>query len=203
MLVELGFGAVLMQEGQPIAYMSHALKRKALFFSTYEKELLSLVSIVQKWRPYLLGQSFKIRTDQQSLKFLLEQKVGMVTQQRWMSKLLGYDFTIEYKKGKENKVADALSRVFKDPGLPEEATCFMLSFPTPTWLEELKQSYTTDPKAMLLLQKLQDDTKVPKGYVLQQGLILKKGRIFIVHFSSFKDKILTSTLILRQVILVI
>jgi hypothetical protein len=118
--------------------MSHALKRKALFFSTYEKELLSLVSIGQKWRPYLLGQSFKIRTDQQSLKFLLEQNVGMVTQQRWMSKLLGYDFTIEYKKGKENKVADALSRVFKDPGLLEEATCFMLSFPTPTWLEELK-----------------------------------------------------------------
>jgi hypothetical protein len=97
-----------------------------------------------------------------------------------MSKLLGYDFTIEYKKGKENKVADALSRVFEDPSLPEEATCFMLSFPTPTWLEELKQSYTTDPEAMLLLQR----------YVLQQGLISKNGRIFIVHSSSFKDKIL-------------
>lgn len=116
--------------------------------------------------------------------------MGTVTQQRWMSKLLGYDFTIEYKKGKENKVADALSRVLEDPGLPEEATCSMLSFPTPTWLEELKLSYTTDPEAMVLLQKLQAGTEVPKGYALQQGLILKKGRIFIVHSSSFKDKIL-------------
>jgi hypothetical protein len=60
--------------------MSQALKGKALFNSTYEKELLSLVSVVQKWRPYLLGQSFKIKTNQQSLKFLLEQKVGTVTQ---------------------------------------------------------------------------------------------------------------------------
>jgi hypothetical protein len=59
----LGIGAVLMQEGQPIDFMSQALKGKALFYSTYEKELLSLVSAVQKWRPYLLGQSFIIKTD--------------------------------------------------------------------------------------------------------------------------------------------
>jgi hypothetical protein len=65
-------GVVLMQERQPIAFMSQALKGKALFFSTYEKELLSLVSAVQKWIPYLLGRSFIIKTDQQSLKFLLE-----------------------------------------------------------------------------------------------------------------------------------
>jgi hypothetical protein len=57
----LGIGAILMQKGQP---MSQDLKGKALFYSTYEKELLSLVSAMQKWRPYLLGQSFKIKTDQ-------------------------------------------------------------------------------------------------------------------------------------------
>jgi hypothetical protein len=129
----LGIGAVLMQEGQPIAFMSQALKGKALFNSTYEKELLSLVSEVQKWRSYLLGQSFIIKTDQQSLKFLLEQKMGTATQHRWMSKLLGYDFTIEYKNGKENKVVDALSRVFEDLGLPGP-TCSLISFPTPDWL---------------------------------------------------------------------
>jgi hypothetical protein len=185
----LGIGAVLMQEGQPIAFMSQALKGKALFYSTYEKELLSLVSAVQKWRPYLLGQSFIIKTDQQSLKFLLEQKVGTATQQRWMSKLLGYDFTIEYKKGKENKVADALSRVFEDPGLPG-LTCSLISFPNPDWLQELKLSYTTDPDTMILLQKLKDGSDIPKGYTMQQDLILKKGRLYIVKSSPFKRRIL-------------
>lgn len=101
-------GAVLIQEGQPLAYFSQALKGMNLTLSTYEKELQALVMAVRKWRHYLLGQSFKVRTDQQALKYLLEQRVGTPSQQKWISKLLGYDFTIEYKSGKNNAVADAL-----------------------------------------------------------------------------------------------
>ena len=67
-----GIGAVLMQEGRPIAYYSQGLKGKNLFLSTYEKELLALVLSVKKWRPYLLDKAFVIKTDQQSLKHLLE-----------------------------------------------------------------------------------------------------------------------------------
>ena len=79
--------------------------------STYEKELLAVVIAIQKWRHYLVGQRFKVRTDQQALKYLLEQRIGTLAQQKWISKLLGYDFSMEYKSGKTNKVADALSRV--------------------------------------------------------------------------------------------
>lgn len=50
-----GLGAVLMQEGRPISFFSQVLKGHSLLLSTYEKELISLVSAVQKWRPYLLG----------------------------------------------------------------------------------------------------------------------------------------------------
>uniref|UniRef100_A0A2N9HVX1 Integrase catalytic domain-containing protein n=1 Tax=Fagus sylvatica TaxID=28930 RepID=A0A2N9HVX1_FAGSY len=105
-----GIGAVLMQESRPIAYYSEGLKGKNLFLSTYEKELLALVLLVKKWRPYLLDKAFVIKTDQQSLKHLLEQRVGTPMQQKWITKLLGYPFVVEYKKGKENVVADALSR---------------------------------------------------------------------------------------------
>jgi hypothetical protein len=105
-----GIGAVLMQGSRSIAFFSKALKGKALHMSTYEKELFALVSAIQKWRPYLLGQSFVVKTDQQSLKILLQQKVGTPFQQKWISKLLGYDFVVEYKKGVENRVANALSR---------------------------------------------------------------------------------------------
>ena len=69
-----------------------------------------MVVAVQKWRHYLVGKPFVIKTYQQSHKYLLDQRVGTLAQQRWIMKLLGYNFLVEYKKGKENVVADALSR---------------------------------------------------------------------------------------------
>lgn len=52
--------------------MSQALKEKNMHLSTFEKELLALVLAVKNWRPYLLEEQFKMRIDQQSLKYLLE-----------------------------------------------------------------------------------------------------------------------------------
>ena len=76
----LGLGAVLMQDHKPIAYHNQALKGSKLSLSTYEKELLPLVVVVKKWRPYLLGRPFVIKTDHHGLKYLLEQKVGTLAQ---------------------------------------------------------------------------------------------------------------------------
>lgn len=45
-----GIGAILMQEGQPLAYISRHLKGKKLNLSIYEKDLLAVVFAVQKWR---------------------------------------------------------------------------------------------------------------------------------------------------------
>lgn len=99
-----------MQNHRPIAYHSQLLKGRALQLSTYEKELLALVTAVHKWRPYLLGRPFIIKTDQQSVKYILEQRIATPAQQKWLAKLLGYLFVVEYKQGCENKLADALSR---------------------------------------------------------------------------------------------
>lgn len=58
-----GIGAVLMQQGKPLAFISQALSEKSMLKSVYERELMAIVFTVQKWRQYLLGGHFVIRTD--------------------------------------------------------------------------------------------------------------------------------------------
>lgn len=65
-----------MQQGRPIAFMSQVLGQKNQGMSIYEKELPSLIVVVTKWRHYLLGAHFIIKTDHESLKYLLEQKIS-------------------------------------------------------------------------------------------------------------------------------
>ena len=106
-----------MQNQRPIAYFSQVLIAWAWRKSVYERELMAIVLVIQKWRPYLLGRRFIVRIDQQSLKFLLEQQMVTEEHQRWLSKLLGYDFEIQYRPGLENKVTDTLSRREEKPRL--------------------------------------------------------------------------------------
>lgn len=127
---------MLMQEGKPIAYLSKALANRHLGLSTYENELMAVIMVVQKWRYYLLGHKFVIKIDHEALKHLMEQKLTTLLQHKWLSKLLGYDYYVVYKKGKDNLAADALSRC------TEEATqCNALHTIVPLWKNELLESW--------------------------------------------------------------
>jgi hypothetical protein len=71
-----GIGVVLMQEGRPLAFTSKQLSERNLGKSIYEKEMLAILHVVDLWHPYLLGQCFQIKTDHQSLKYFLEQRIS-------------------------------------------------------------------------------------------------------------------------------
>jgi hypothetical protein len=86
---EAGVGAVLMQDGHPLAFFSKALGAKSRGLSTYEKEFMAILLAVQLWRPYLQFQEFVIFTDQKSLTQLTDQRLHTHWQQRVFSKLLG------------------------------------------------------------------------------------------------------------------
>lgn len=122
-----------MQNQRPIAFLSKALCPKNQLLSVYEREFLAVIIAVQRWRSYLQGHKFFIKTDQQALKHLLDQKSMNPVQQKWITKLLGLDYEILYKKGIENKVADALSRYFT-----AEEGCHILTTVTPLWMQRVK-----------------------------------------------------------------
>lgn len=82
---------------------------------------------------------------------LLEQKIG-TPQCKWISKLLGYDFSIEYNKGRENRVANALSRQLELEG---KISLVGITMWDPIWLQDLRTSYKTDLELSELCQKLQ------------------------------------------------
>lgn len=111
-----------------------------LLLAVYE-ELLAIVHAVKKWRHYLLRRHFIIRTYHQSLKYLLEKQLHNDCQFRWLSRLMGFDYEICYKKGKENLVADALSRI-QGP----ELLAIALSVEYGTLLDDIKQSWLQDPQ---------------------------------------------------------
>jgi hypothetical protein len=67
--------------------------------------MLAILHVVDLCCPYLLGKRFQINIDHQSLKYFLEQHISSPKQQKWVTKLFGYDYEIIYNKGKENVVA--------------------------------------------------------------------------------------------------
>jgi hypothetical protein len=103
--------------------------------AAYECELIGLVLAIRHWRPYLWGRRFLVRADHFSLKYLLDQRLDTIPQHHWVGKLLGFHFSVEYKAGSTNTVADALSR--HDT---EEAAVMSLSAPRFDFIEHLRQA---------------------------------------------------------------
>lgn len=92
----VGLGAVLSQNKHPIANFSKALGPKHLQLATYEKELPAIVAAIHRWKGYLMHKPFIIKADHQSLKYILEQKECNPTLQKWLSKLLGLQYSVLY-----------------------------------------------------------------------------------------------------------
>ena len=89
-----GFGTVLHQDDGAIAFFSRAIAPRHPALAAYERELIGLVFVVRNWRSYLWGRPFVVKMDHASLKFLLDQRFATIPQHHWVSKLLGFDFTV-------------------------------------------------------------------------------------------------------------
>lgn len=116
---DYGLGAVLTQlhpdrSERTVAFASRTLTTAERKYSTVEKEALACVWAVEKWRSYLWGQRFTLRTDHQALTTLLATKgIGRAGMRvaRWSARLLCFTYGMEYKPGSQNQTADCLSRL--------------------------------------------------------------------------------------------
>lgn len=179
-----GIGAVIMQEGHPLAFISRSLGPKWQQLSLYENELPAIFFAVQKWEKHLMGNHFLIRTDQKSLKLLLQQKIFTHFQQFWLSKLMGFDYEIQYKSGKENITADALSRV-----QGAEVLLIALSMVDSNLSALILASYQLDDHLKSVLHSL-TEVQLVEGFHLQNGLIRRKSRIVVGPDADLRSKII-------------
>nr|XP_011468582.1 PREDICTED: uncharacterized protein LOC101308702 [Fragaria vesca subsp. vesca] len=181
---DLGIGAVLSQGGHPIAFMSKALAQRHLALSVYDKEMLAVVAAVQHWRPYLLGHHFQILTDHRTIEHFLKQRITTPAQQKWLVKLIGYDYTIHYKTGKNNIVPDALSRN------PTLTVISGMSQPTHDYLAEIQQACLKDGDIKELIHKLQQGHQVQKHYSLCNSHLYYKQKIFVPPVDNWRSRII-------------
>ena len=100
-----------MQNGKVIAYASMQLKVHERNYPTHDIELAAVVFAVKIWRDYLYGVHVDVFTDHKGLKYVFTQKELNILQRRWLYLLKDHDMSVLYHPGKDNVVANALSRM--------------------------------------------------------------------------------------------
>lgn len=159
---DTGVGGVLTQvldgEERVIAYASRTLSKTERFYSVTERELLSVIFCVEKFRPYVEGVKFQVITDHHSLLWLNNIKNPSGRLARWAVRLRQFTFDLIHRKGSSNVVPDALSRIPHDT-----IEISVLQFST----EDL------DPWYNSLLESVRNKPEDYPQWKIEQGLLYK------------------------------
>jgi hypothetical protein len=176
----LSFGKTW-ESARPVAWDSVQLSPAEKNYPTHEKEMLAIVRALKKFRADLLGTNFTVYTDHRTLECFQGQRDMSRRQARWQEALSEYDFNIEYIKGEENTVADALSRMPDEQEEPEVMAA-VLSVTTDAKIgEEIKSGYNTDTFCQKLLKNIESfpTVKMVDGfmYIGERLVVPRTGTI--------------------------
>ena len=146
--------------------------------------MLAILHALNQWHPYLIGIHFEVKTGHDSLKYFLEQRLSSEEKQKWVKKMLGYEFEIIYKKGKQNVVADALSRKDEDV----EALLYAISIIQPDWIVEARYEWKNDQEIWTFIQKLQQDPSASNTFTWKDDLLWYQDHLYLGKISQLKKR---------------
>lgn len=187
-------GAVLTQDHgqgpQPVAFESRKLTPTEQRWATHDKELLSIIHALKKWKHYVQGAKFVVETDHQSLKYFQTQPDLSQKQVRWMEYLQQFDVDIVYTPGKTNIVADALSRR-RHPDVDTINAMHVTTVNTDL-LQQIQAGYATDALAQSVISA---SSAAPSPYVLIDSIIYHGSdpavrRVYVPDTGSLRQDIL-------------
>ncbi|XP_073265974.1 uncharacterized protein [Populus alba] len=118
--------------------------------------------------------------------FLVETDASLTGQHLWVVKLLGYDYDIEYKQGRENVSADALLRI---PS--QELFALTTSTISTNLMEEVRSSYKTDPVIQTILKDLQRSAESHPHYIWVHDHLNRKGKVVVGNNKALRSQIIT------------
>ncbi len=120
-----GYGGHIFQvienQRRVLGFLSKTYTRAQKNYSAGERELLGIYMLILEYHTLLFGRHFTVYTDHLPLTFLFNKAEPSKRLQRWFENLAIYSFTIKYIPGKENTMADALSRLYDDIEEPQAA----------------------------------------------------------------------------------
>ncbi|RVW44493.1 Retrovirus-related Pol polyprotein from transposon 17.6 [Vitis vinifera] len=178
---DFAIGGVLMQERHPIAFESRKLNDTEKRYTVQEKEMTAIVHFLRTWRHYLLGSHFIVKTDNVATSYFQTQKKLSPKQARWQDFLAEFDYTLEYKPGSANHVADALSR--------KTELASMTSQPQGDIIDLLREGLKHDPVAKSLIA-LAHEGKTKRFWVEDDLLYTKGRRLYVPKWGNIRRNLI-------------
>ena len=160
-----GLGAVLLQDGCPIAYASRTLTTTQERYAQIEKELLAVVFACERFHQYIYGKTVEVHSDHKQLENILKKPLAATPArlQRMLLRLQKYDINLSYKQGKLLKVADTLSRAqlsqtaeeISNEEMKSQIHLIYANLPcSDEILEEVRQETSQDPVSQQVIRTL-------------------------------------------------
>jgi hypothetical protein len=112
---------------------------------------------------------------------MISQRLNEGSQQNLLMELLEFNYTIEYKRGQENRVADALSR--------KDHSVSAILVATPAWVADIENCYTNDTNCTEIIQQLSINDQAVPNYSVHQGILRFKGRIYSGNNDELNNRI--------------